>query len=65
MSVRRLYKSRKDKMIFGVCGGISEYLHMDPSLVRLLWILFGCIFGSGVVTYIIFALILPYNKTEK
>lgn len=66
MSVKRLHKSRQDKMIFGVCGGIAEYLHMDPSLVRLLWILFGCIFGSGIVTYILVALILPYeNRVEK
>lgn len=62
MSVKRLYKSRKDKMIFGVCGGIAEYLHMDPSLVRLLWILAGCVFGSGVVAYIIVAIIVPYKK---
>lgn len=62
MSVKRLYKSRKDKMIFGVCGGIAEYLHMDPSLVRLLWILAGCVFGSGVVAYIIVAIIVPDKK---
>ncbi|MDF2866267.1 MAG: phage-shock protein [Clostridia bacterium] len=65
MSVKRLYKSRKDKMIFGVCGGIADYIHMDPSLVRLLWILFGCIFGSGIITYIIVALILPYERTSE
>ncbi|MDD2376650.1 MAG: PspC domain-containing protein [Clostridia bacterium] len=64
MSKRKLHKSRADKMIFGVCGGISESLHMDPSLVRLLWILFGCIFGSGVVTYIIVAMVLPYGNKE-
>ena len=62
MSLKRLYKSKKDKMIFGVCGGIAEYLHMDPSLVRLLWILAGCIFGSGVLAYIIVAIIVPYKK---
>ena len=62
MSSRRLYKSKKDKMIFGVCGGIAEYLHTDPSLVRLLWILAGCIFGSGILAYIIVAIIVPYKK---
>jgi phage shock protein C len=66
MSRGRLHKSRRDRMIFGVCGGIAETLHMDPSLVRLLWILFGCIFGSGVITYIIVALVLPYgDKIER
>lgn len=62
MTSKRLYKSKKDKMIFGVCGGIAEYLHMDPSLVRLLWILAGCIFGSGILAYIIVAIIVPYKK---
>ena len=62
MSRRKLHKSRDEKMIFGVCGGLSESLRMDPSLVRLLWIIFGCIFGSGVVAYIIVAIILPYES---
>jgi phage shock protein C len=61
MSRRKLHKSKNDKMIFGVCGGIAESLYMDPSLVRLLWILFGCLFGSGVITYIIVAIVLPYG----
>jgi phage shock protein C len=61
MSKKRLYKSRKDKMIFGVCGGIAEYLNMDSSLVRLLWILGGCIFGSGVLAYLIVAIVVPYK----
>ena len=65
MSRRKLHKSRDEKMIFGVCGGLSESLRMDPSLVRLLWIIFGCIFGSGVVTYIIVAMILPYDNKVK
>jgi len=62
MSRRKLHKSRDDKIIFGVCGGLSESLHMDPSLVRLLWIIFGCIFGSGVAAYIIVAMVLPYES---
>jgi len=61
MNRKKLHKSRSNKMIFGVCGGLSESLNMDPSLVRLLWIIFGCIFGSGVVAYIIVAIILPYG----
>lgn len=62
MSAKRLYKSKKDKIIFGVCGGIAEYLNMDPSLVRLLWIFAGCVFGSGILAYIIVALIVPYKR---
>lgn len=62
MSAKRLYKSKKEKMIFGVCGGIAEYLNMDVSLVRLLWILGGCIFGSGILAYIIVAVVVPYKN---
>jgi phage shock protein C len=64
MSIKRLYKSKKDKIIFGVCGGIAEYLGIDPSLIRLLWILAGCIFGSGVLAYLIFAVVVPYKREK-
>lgn len=56
---KRLYKSNRDKMIDGVCGGIAEYFDIDPTLVRLLWVLFSAMGGSGVIAYIIAALIIP------
>lgn len=61
MNKKRLHKSKKEKMIWGVCGGIAEYLNMDTSLIRLLWIFFALAFGSGVLTYIIVAIVLPYG----
>ncbi len=59
---RRLYRSRTDKMIAGVCGGLGEYLDVDPTLIRLLFV-FAVLagFGSGVVLYIIMALVMPYK----
>lgn len=52
---KRLYRSRKNKMLAGVCGGIGEYFNIDPTLVRLLTVLSGI----GIVAYIICAIIIP------
>ena len=49
MEPKRLYRSRKNRMICGVCGGVAEYFSIDPSLVRLGLILFACFGGSGVL----------------
>ena len=58
---KRLYKSNKNKMIDGVCGGIAEYFGIDPTLVRLAWVLFYAMGGSGFVAYILAAIIIPPN----
>ena len=55
----RLHKSSRDKKIAGVCGGIAEYLGTDPTIIRLAWALMVFGWGSGVLAYIICALILP------
>ena len=57
--MKRLYKSTKDRKICGVCGGLAEYLNIDPSLIRILWVIFGCMGGSGILAYLICAVILP------
>ena len=56
---KRLYKSNTNKVIDGVCGGIGEYFNIDPTLVRLAWVVFCALGGSGVLAYIIMALIIP------
>ena len=56
---KRLYKSNQNKMLDGVCGGIAEYFGMDPTVVRLLWVLFCALGGSGIIAYIIAAVIIP------
>ena len=63
MNNRRLYKSY-NKMIAGVCGGIAEYFGLDPTLVRLGWVLFCALGGSGILAYIIAALIIPENPGQ-
>ena len=59
MEGKKLYKSNTDKKIAGVCGGIAEYFNIDSTLVRLGWVLFCALGGSGVLAYIICALIIP------
>ena len=62
MMNKRLYKSRDEKMIDGVCGGIAEYFDIDPTLVRLIWAVFGAT-GGGILAYIVAAIIIP-TRTE-
>ena len=56
---KKLYKSNDSKLVDGVCGGIGEYLNIDPTLVRLIWVLFCCLGGSGFLAYSIAAIIIP------
>ncbi|MDD3339868.1 MAG: PspC domain-containing protein [Lachnospiraceae bacterium] len=59
MENKRLYRSTTNCMLAGVCGGIAEYFNIDPTLVRLGWVIFSCIGLSGVLAYIIAAIIIP------
>ncbi len=59
MEGKKLYKSSTDKKIVGVCGGIAEYFNIDSTLVRLGWVVFCALGGSGLLAYIIAALIMP------
>ena len=60
---KKLYKINHGKKICGVCGGIAEYFNIDPTLVRIGWTLLAVCAGSGVLAYIICAIIMP-EKTE-
>ena len=59
MGDKRLYKSSENSMLCGVCGGIAEYFDIDPTLVRLGWVLFCALGGSGIIAYIIAAIVIP------
>ena len=61
---KRLYKSRNNKMICGVCAGIADYFNIDPSIVRVLWAVLALAAGTGVLAYLACALILPEGDTE-
>jgi len=59
--IHRLYRSSQDRILGGVCGGIAEYLGIDPVIVRLLWIISIFVWGVGILVYIIAWIIIPRN----
>ena len=58
MEPKRLYKSRTNRVLCGVCGGIGEYLNIDPTIIRFLFVLLGCT-TTGIIIYLIAAIIIP------
>ena len=56
---KKLYRSKTNKTIAGVCGGLAEFLNIDPTIVRLIWALIVFCAGAGVVAYIVCALVIP------
>ena len=61
---KKLYRSEKDSMIGGVCGGIAEYFDVDSTLIRLLTVIFVLLGGAGVFAYIIAWIIIPKNPEQ-
>ena len=62
MSAQRLMRSQEDRWLFGVSGGLAEYLNIDPVLVRLFFILFALSTGWGFIVYAALALLMPEDK---
>src|SRR4051794_26538314 len=60
----RLYRSRSNKMISGVCGGLGEYFDVDPVLIRLLFVVTAFISGAGLLAYIVLWIVLPMEGDE-
>lgn len=65
MMNKKLTRSITDRKIAGVCGGIAEYFGIDSNLVRILWVLFALGGGSGLIVYIICALLIPEEPAGK
>lgn len=59
MNEKRLYRSSHDKILCGVCAGIGDYFNIDPTLVRLVWVILTFAFGLSIFAYIIAAIIIP------
>ncbi|MFW5847137.1 MAG: PspC domain-containing protein [Nanoarchaeota archaeon] len=60
---KRLYRSKKERMIGGVCGGIAEYVDTDPTIIRLIWVIISLLsVGLGVLAYLIAWIIIPEKK---
>lgn len=62
--MKRLYRNPQDKKLAGVCSGIANYFDIDPTVVRLAWVLLSLFGGSGVIAYIVCALIIPESPIE-
>ena len=58
---KKLYKSIYNKMLCGVCGGIAEFFNIDPTVIRLIWVLLSLAGGSGILAYILALIIIPDN----
>lgn len=56
---KRLYRSRTDRKLAGVCAGLADYFGVDPTIVRILFVLLALAGGPGLIFYIILALIIP------
>lgn len=59
---RKLYRSQTQKMIAGVCGGLAEFLNLDPTVVRLIFVLLALGAGHGVLIYLVLWLIMPRSE---
>ncbi len=58
--IKRLYRSKTDRILAGVCGGIGDYLNMDPTVIRLLFVVFTLMSGgTGLIAYIVLAFVIP------
>jgi len=62
--VKRLYRS-SNRILGGVCSGIADYFNTDPTIVRILWVLFSLIYGVGILFYLICWFIIPKNPRQK
>jgi phage shock protein C len=65
MKEKRLYRVNEGKKLCGVCMGLSEYFEIDVTIVRLIWVFISLVYGSGILLYIIAALIMPIKPPIK
>ncbi len=56
---KRLYRSEHQRMLGGVCGGLAEYFHIDPTIVRLAWGLCVLVYGTGLLFYLLAWVVIP------
>ena len=60
--IKRLYRSKTNRVIGGVCGGMGEYFGIDPTIIRLIWVILALMGGAGIIAYIIAWIIIPEEK---
>jgi phage shock protein C len=62
--VKRLYRARDERMLAGVCGGLAKYFNVDPTLIRVLFVLATLPGGPGLLAYIVLAIIMPEEPVD-
>lgn len=62
---KRLYRSNEDRMFAGVCGGIGDYLEVDPTLVRLVFVALTLLGGPGIIIYLVLMFVVPEQPRDK
>ena len=62
---RKLYRSRNDRMLGGVCGGLGQYLDVDPTLIRLLFVAAVLLGGHGLLIYLVMLIIVPIEPVRQ
>ena len=58
-STRKLYRSKTDRKIAGVCGGLAQYFNIDPTLIRVVFVVLAVLGGSGLLLYLALWIIVP------
>jgi phage shock protein C len=61
---KRLYRSGNDRILGGVCGGIAEFYGLDPTVIRILWILLTLVYGLGILLYLALWIVMPRNPNH-
>jgi len=61
---KRLYRSRSERLVWGVCGGLADYFGMDPTIVRIIFVLLALAHGIGILVYIILAIVVPLEGSK-
>ena len=64
--MKRLYRSKNERMLGGVCAGLGEYLDVDPAVIRLIWVVITILsIGTGIIVYILAWIIIPEENTGR
>lgn len=61
---KKLYRIKEGKKLAGVCGGIAEFFHLDPTIIRLIWVLAVLFAGAGILLYIACAFVIPEKPDD-
>lgn len=61
---KKLYRNKQNEKIAGVCAGLADYLNIDVTIIRLIWVFFALWVGSGVLAYIACALVIPEKPDD-